>query len=50
VKRTGKWTCRPERVVLTAEGGADMSGGALVGVVVSAGFEIVCPLSSSLNM
>jgi hypothetical protein len=32
VKRTGKWTCWPERVVLIAEGGVGMSGGDLVGV------------------
>jgi hypothetical protein len=41
VKRTGKWTCRPERIFLIVEGGAVMSGVALVGVVVLAGFEIV---------
>jgi hypothetical protein len=50
VKRTGKWTCRPERVVLIAEGDVGMSGGDLVGVAVSAGFGIVCSLSFSFNM
>jgi hypothetical protein len=35
---------------LIAEGGVGMSGGDLVDVAVSAGFGIVCPLSSSFNM
>jgi hypothetical protein len=37
-------------LVLIAEGGVGMSGGALVGVAVSVGFGIVCPLSFSFNM
>jgi hypothetical protein len=41
VKRTGKWTCRQERIFLIVEGVAVMSGVALVGVVVLAGFEII---------
>jgi hypothetical protein len=40
----------PPIVVLIAEGGVSMSGGALVGAAVLVGFEIVCPLSSSFNM
>jgi hypothetical protein len=37
VKRTGKWTCRPERVVLVVEGGVGISEGVVVGVAEAAG-------------
>jgi hypothetical protein len=43
VKRTGKWTCCLERVVLVVEGSVGISKGVVVGVVEAAGLEVVCP-------
>jgi hypothetical protein len=37
VKRRGKWTCRPERVLL----GVGVSGGVEVGVVEPAGLDVL---------
>jgi hypothetical protein len=48
VKRTGKWTCRPECVVLVVKGGVGISEGVVVGVVEAAGLDVVCQLLSSL--
>jgi hypothetical protein len=48
VKRTGKRTWRPERVVSVAEGGGAVSEGVVVAVVVVAGLKAVCPLSSPI--
>jgi hypothetical protein len=40
----------PERLVLVVEGGVGISEGVVIGVAEAAGLEVVCPLSSSLNM
>jgi hypothetical protein len=50
VKRTGKRTWRPGRVVLVVEAGGGISEGAVAGFAVVAGLKIVCPQSSSLNV
>jgi hypothetical protein len=50
VKRTGKQTWRPKRVVLVVEGGGVISEGVVVRVAVVAALKVVVPQSSSLNM
>jgi hypothetical protein len=42
VKLTGKWTWRPECVVLVVEDSGGMSEGAVAGVAVAAALEVVC--------
>jgi hypothetical protein len=49
VKRTGKRTWHPERVVLVVEGGGGISEGVVVGVAVVAGLKVVVR-QPSLNM
>jgi hypothetical protein len=54
MKRTEKWTGRPERVVRVAGRGDDVAagvvGGSMVGVALTAGLEVLCVKSASLNM
>jgi hypothetical protein len=49
-KLTGKWTWRPERLVLVVEGGGGISEGIVVGIAVVAGLKVSGPQWSLLNM
>jgi hypothetical protein len=50
MKRTGKLTWRPKRVVLIVEGGGAVSEGVVVGVAMVAGLKVLRPLSYSLDI